>query len=202
MFLLIPLALPAAADPASVEAWLPELEEAVEQPHPAWLRWTFAEFLQRTDLSVGGLRAHLDVEMVGHPEVDCRGALCRVRFVREEDHSSLVLHRVHGAWRLWDQGFGDHVHGPVVARVEVLGPGGVEVRVNGVPTYLFDEGEKAVLDRHLAPGFNLVTLVPRRLAFVSFELHGPHADLAFDGRLEAPRTFLFEVGPGPGTVPD
>lgn len=195
-----------ASNPAELEAWLPELERAVERGDEAWLREVFAELLARAPgLSVRQLRNHLRREMVGVPSVDCRGPLCRVRFARPDDSSQLVLHRVDGAWRLWDPEFGGHVAGPVTAEVGVQKAGEVEVRINGTPTFLFDpvrDAGTAHIDRHLSPGINVLTLVPRGLLDVSLRVEQGERDLVdFDGVLEAARTFTFTVDEGPTPLP-
>ncbi|MEN0066418.1 MAG: hypothetical protein AAGA48_30055 [Myxococcota bacterium] len=195
-----------AATPAEAERWITELDYAVEHGQQSWLKSAFAELFTRVDgLSVDSLRTLLRREMEGNPEVECRGQLCRVQWVRPDERSSFVLHQVDGDWRLWDEAFGSHIHGPVSASLKVQGPGEVEVRVNGTPTFLFDpvrDADTAVIDRHLSAGINLVTLVPRGNVSVSLEVQGPNGNLVvFEGELGATRAFPFVVKPGPVPLP-
>lgn len=195
-----------AANPAEVEAWLPQLTDAVERGDATWLRPVFAEYLARVPgLTVAQLREDLRREMDGEPEVECRGALCRVRFVRSTDTSQLVLQQVDGAWRLWDEDYGGHVDGPVSARVAVDGPGEIEVRINGRPTFLFDavtSDSSAVLDRYLAPGINLVTVVPRGQVAVSMQIErGPRELASLETAPRAAQSLTFTVDEGPRPLP-
>ncbi|MEM6929510.1 MAG: hypothetical protein AAF602_21400 [Myxococcota bacterium] len=200
------LASASASNPADLEGWLPELQTAVDRRDESRLQSVFAELLARApELSVRELRNQLRREMNGESEVECRGRLCRVQWVRPDDRSHLVLQRVDGEWRQWDESYGGHVAGPVSARLDVEGPGEVEIRVNGTPTFLFDpvrDQADAVLDRYLTPGINLVTLMPRGDVAVSLEVErGGRLLAAFDGALQATRTFTFTVDEGPRPLP-
>jgi len=200
------LASATAATPSDVEAWLPRLEAAVDRHDHPWLREVFAELLARSPgLEGPELRRHLKREMTGEREVECRDVLCRVRWVRDDDHSELVVRRVGSSWQLWDPEYRDHVAGPVSARLAVEGEGEVEVRVNGMPTFLFDpvrDTASAVIDRHLSPGINLVTVVPRGAVSLSLAIERDGRSLVTHrGVLDAVRTFTFEVPAGSRPVP-
>jgi len=212
----------AAPSPDDVERWLPRFDKALRRGDDATLRSVFAEPLARTPpeqhaSQLEAVRSHLrGGAMKGEREISCRAELCRVRWVREDESSYLILHRVDGAWRIWDESWGDHVAGQVTARIEARGPGRVEVRVNGAPTYLFDavQDETAMvsmLDRALVPGRNSLTLVPTGEVEVSVRVGGwsdesvvdtTRGDLVeFDGPLTTERTFRFDVEPGPRPLP-
>lgn len=195
-----------AFNPSEVEAWLPELTHAVEVGDTVWLEGVFSELLSRGVVDVDELRAQLRQEMQGTRDVECRGAICRVRWVREKDRSSLLVHQVNGEWQHWDPAFGGHIDGPVEAIVSARGTGEVELRINGTPTFLFEtvdgRTDRSTLDRQLTPGLNLLTLVPRGEVSASLRVAGKRGELVtFDGDLGSPRTFTFRVAEGTRPTP-
>lgn len=223
MIWLLSVAASAAPSAKEVETWLPKLEKMVRKRDVDALSVVFAEPLARTPpeqraTQLEALPGFLKQAMKGERDIACRGEVCRAHWDRGDETSYLLLRPVDGGFRLWDEGFGEHVAGQVTAQLAARGSGRVEVLLNDNPTWLFDpvQGSTAMvsmLDRALAPGANTITLVPTGEVTVSLRVGGWGTDagmvdttrgdlVTFDGELTESRTFRFEVAAGASVLPD